>query len=97
MNRSNKSKLHSRKINSRLKSGNAYDHLVQGLMSSSLLSKYRKIKIYRTRILLFLDGCETWSLTLRKEHMLKVFENRVLKMLFGPTTSGVRRGMEKTP
>jgi hypothetical protein len=66
-------------------------------MSSSLLSKYRKIKIYRTRILLFLDGCETWSLTLRKEHMLKVFENRVLKMLFGPTTSGVRRGMEKTP
>jgi hypothetical protein len=51
-------------IQSRLKSGNACCHSVQNLLSSSLLSKNRKIKIYRTRILLVFYGCETWSLTL---------------------------------
>ena len=44
-----------------------------------------KIKIYRTIILpVVLYGCETWSLTLRKEHRLRVFENRVLRRVFGP-------------
>jgi len=44
-----------------------------------------KIKIYRTIILpVVLYGCETWSLTLREERKLKVFENRVLKRIFGP-------------
>jgi hypothetical protein len=44
-----------------------------------------KIKIYKTIILLVvLYGCETWSLTLREEHRLKVFENRVLRRIFGP-------------
>ena len=44
-----------------------------------------KIKIYRTIILPFvLYGCETWSLTLRKEHRLRVFENRVLRRIFWP-------------
>ena len=55
------------------------------LVSSSLLSKKIKIKIYRTIILLvLLYGCETWSLTLREERRLRVFENRVLRRVFGP-------------
>jgi hypothetical protein len=58
---------------------------VQDLQSSSLLSKNTKIKIYRTIILpVVLYGCKTWSLTLRKEHRLRVFENRVLRRIFGP-------------
>jgi len=50
-----------------------------------LLSKNLKIKIYRNIILpVVLYGCETWSLTLREERKLRVFENRVLKRIFGP-------------
>jgi hypothetical protein len=50
-----------------------------------LLSKKLKIKIYRTIIVpVVLYGCEAWSLTLREEHRLKVFENRVLRRVFGP-------------
>ena len=61
-------------IKSRLKSGNAGRHLVQNLLSSSLLSKGIKIKIYRTIILpIVLYECETWSLTLREERRLRVF------------------------
>ena len=63
-------------IKSRLKSGNACYHSVQNL-SSSLLSKNTKIKIYRIIILpVVLYGCETWLLTLREGHRLRVFENR---------------------
>ena len=59
---------------SKLKSGNACYHLVQNLLSSSLLSKNLKIKIYRTIILpVVLYGHETWSLTLREERRLRVF------------------------
>jgi hypothetical protein len=55
-------------IKSRLKSGNACYHSVQNLLSSSLLTKNLKIKIYRTIILpVVLVGCETWSRTLREE------------------------------
>jgi hypothetical protein len=44
-----------------------------------------KIRIYKTIILpVVLYGCETWSLTLREEHKLRVFENRVLRRIFGP-------------
>jgi hypothetical protein len=54
-------------------------------LSSSLLSKNIKFTIYRTIILPFvLYGCEAWSLTLRKEHRLRVFENRVLRRIFRP-------------
>jgi hypothetical protein len=57
---------------------------VQDLLSSSLLSKNTKIEIYRTIILpVVLYGCETWSLTLREEHRLRVFANRVLRRIFG--------------
>ena len=59
-------------------------------MSSNLLSKKLKIKIYRTIILpVVLNGCETWSLTLREERRLRVFENRVLRRVFGPTREEV--------
>jgi len=49
-----------------------------------LLSKKLKIKIYRTIILPVVYGCETWSLTLREERGLRVFDNRVLRRIFGP-------------
>jgi hypothetical protein len=53
-------------------------------LSSRLLSKNLKIGIYKTIILtVVLYGCETWSLTLREEHRLRVLENRVLR-IFGP-------------
>ena len=49
-----------------------------------------KIKIYRTIILpVILHGCETWSLTLREERRLRVFENRVLRRVFGPKRDDV--------
>jgi len=49
-----------------------------------LLSKKLKIKIYRTILHVALYGCETWSLTLREERRLRVFENKVLRRVFGP-------------
>jgi hypothetical protein len=53
-------------------------------LSSRLISKNLKIKIYKTVIFpVVLYGCETWSLTLREEHRLRVFENRVLRRIFG--------------
>jgi hypothetical protein len=58
---------------------------VQNLLSSGLLSKNTKIRVYRTVVLpVVLYGCETWSLTLREEQRLRVFENRVLRRIFGP-------------
>jgi len=75
-------------IKSRLNSGNVCYHSVQNLLSSSLLSKNLKIKIYRTIILpVILYGCETWSLTMREGH--RVFENRVLRRIFGPKRDDV--------
>jgi hypothetical protein len=60
------------------------------LLSSRLLSRNLKVKIYRTTILpVILYGCETWSVTLREEHRLRVFENRVLRGMFGPTRDEV--------
>jgi hypothetical protein len=70
-------------IKSRLKLGNACCHSVWNLLSSMLLSKNLKIKIYKIIILpVVLYGCETWSLTLREERRLRVFENRVLRRVF---------------
>jgi hypothetical protein len=70
-------------IKSRLKSGNAC-YSVQNLLSSTLLSKSVKIKIYRTIIMpVVLYGCESWSLILKEECRLRVFENRVLRRIFG--------------
>ncbi|KAJ4450607.1 hypothetical protein ANN_02033 [Periplaneta americana] len=54
------------------------------LLSSSLLSKNLKVRIYKTVILpVVLYGCETWTLTLREEQRLRVFENKVLRKIFG--------------
>jgi glutamate synthase domain-containing protein 1 len=65
-------------IKRRLNSGNACYHSVQNLLSFRLLSKSIKTRIYKTVILpVVLYGCETWSLTLREEHRLRVFENGV--------------------
>ena len=65
--------------------GNACYHSVQNFLSSRLLSKNLKIKIFRTIILpVVLNGRETWSLTLREERKLRVFENMVLRRIFGP-------------
>ena len=76
-------------IKSGLKLGNACYHSVQNLLSSSVLSKNLKIKIYRTTILpIVLYGCETWSLTLSEEHRLRVCENRVLRRIFWPKREG---------
>jgi len=83
-------------IKSRLKLGNACYHSVQNLLSSRLLSKNLKIKIYRTLILpVVLYGCETWSLTLREERRLRVFENRMLRRVFGPKREEVTREWRK--
>jgi hypothetical protein len=60
-------------------------HSVQNLLASRLLSKNLKINVYRIIILpVVLYGCETWSLTLSEERRLRVFENRVLRKVFGP-------------
>ena len=69
---------------------------MQNLLSSRLLSKILKIKIYRIVILpVVLYGCETWSFTLRKKRRLKVFENRVLRRIFGSKRDDVEREWKK--
>jgi len=58
---------------------------VQNVLSSGLLSKNLKIKIYRTIILpVLLYGCETWSFTLSEERRLRLSEKWVLRRIFGP-------------
>jgi hypothetical protein len=64
--------------------------------SSSLLSENIKTRIYKTKILPFvLYGCETWSLTLRKEHRLRVFEKKALSRISGPRRDEVTGGWRK--
>jgi hypothetical protein len=71
---------------------NAY----KSLLSSHLLSRNVKVKIYKTIILpVVLYECETWYLTLSKEHKLTVFENRVLGRIFGPKQDEVTRKWRK--
>jgi hypothetical protein len=57
---------------------------VLNLLSSSLISKNLKIRIYINIMLpVVLYGCETWLLTLREERRMRVFENSVLRIIFG--------------
>jgi hypothetical protein len=78
-------------IKSSLNSENAYYHSVQRFLSFPLLSRNVKVKICKTIILpVVLCGCETWSVTLRKEHRLRVVENRVLRRIFGPKRDKVK-------
>jgi hypothetical protein len=79
-------------IKSRLNSGKVCYHSVQRLLSSHLMSRNLKVKIYKTIILpVILYGCETWSLTLREEHRPRVSENWVLRRIFGPGRDEVMR------
>jgi hypothetical protein len=72
-------------IKSRLSSRNDCYHMVQSRLSSHPLFRNVNIKIYKTIILpVVLYGCDSWSSTLREEHRLTVFENRVLRRIFGP-------------
>jgi hypothetical protein len=83
-------------IRSRLNLGNACYHAVLNPLSSHLLFANVKIKICKTIILpVVLYECETWSLTLREEHRLRVFENSVLRRIFGPKRDEVTGGWRK--
>jgi hypothetical protein len=78
------------KIKWRLNSSNTCYDSVQNIVSSRLLSKKVKIRMYRTIIFpAVLYGCETWSVTLREEYRLKGFEHRVLRKIFGPKRNEV--------
>ncbi|KAJ4425576.1 hypothetical protein ANN_27771 [Periplaneta americana] len=84
-------------IKCRINMGNACYYSVEKLLSSSLLSKNLKVRIYKTVILpVVLYGCETWTLTLRKEHRLRVFENKVLRKIFGDEVTGEWRKLHNT-
>jgi hypothetical protein len=92
----NKPNLIQEEIKKRLNSGNACCHSVQNLLSSRLLSKNIKIRILTTLILpAVLYGCETWSVTLREEHKLRVFQNRVLRRIFKLKKDEVTGGWRK--
>jgi len=87
----NQNSIHEQ-IKNRLKSRNACYHSVQNLLTSSLLSKNLKIKIYRTVILpVVLYGSKMWLLKLREERRLWLFENGVLRRIFGPERDEVTR------
>jgi hypothetical protein len=80
----------------RLYSGNTCYRSIQNLLSSCLLSKNVKVRIYKTIILsVVLYVCEIWSQTLREEHKLRLFENRVLSRIFGPKRDEVTGGWRK--
>ncbi|KAJ4429690.1 hypothetical protein ANN_21891 [Periplaneta americana] len=71
-------------IKYRINMGNACYYSIEKLLSSSLLSKNLKVRIYKTVILpVVLYGCETWTLTFREDYRLRVFENKVLRKIFG--------------
>jgi hypothetical protein len=76
-------------IKSRLKFGECLLSFGAGSSVFHFAIKNTKIKIYRSIILpVVLYGCETWSVTMREEHRLRVFENRVLRSIFGPKRGG---------
>ncbi|KAJ4439816.1 hypothetical protein ANN_07944 [Periplaneta americana] len=79
----------------RINMGNACYYSVEKLLSSSLLSKNVEVRIYKTVILLVLYGCETWTLTLREEQRLRVFENKVLRKIFGAKRDEVTGELRK--
>jgi len=70
-------------------------HSVQNIFSSSLLSENLKLGIYESIIFPVLYGCETWSLTLREERRLRLFETRVLRRIFGPKRDEGKRDWRK--
>ncbi|KAJ4439572.1 hypothetical protein ANN_07699 [Periplaneta americana] len=82
-------------IKHRINMGNACYYSVEKLLSSSLLSKNLKVRIYKTVILwVVLYGCETWTLTLREDHRLRVFENQSINANLKQTCGG-HQGKQK--
>jgi hypothetical protein len=78
--------------NQNLISGNVCYHSAHNLLSSRLLSRNVKIRIYKIIILpVVLCWCKIWSPALREEHRLRVFENRVLRRIFKPKRDEVTR------
>jgi hypothetical protein len=78
------------------KSGNACYHSVQNILSSNKKKKNTNIKIYRTIILpVVLYGCGTWLLTLKEECRLRVYENMMLRRIFGPKRDEVTEEWRK--
>jgi len=70
---------------------------VQNILASGLLPKNLKINIFKTIILATVSyGCETWSLTLREESRLRMFENRVLRRIFRPEVGRGNVGVGET-
>ena len=78
----NQKSIHE-EVKCKLQSGNACCYLMQNFLSYTLLSKNIKVKICRIITLPFV--CEMWSPTVSKQHRLRVFRNRVLMKIFGPT------------
>jgi hypothetical protein len=76
-----------KEIKRKLNSGNYCYHSVQNL---------EKMKMYKTIVFpLNLQECETWFLTLREENRLRVFENKMLRRIFGPKRDEVTGGWKK--
>ena len=76
--------------------GNACYYSLEKILSYRLLSKKLIVKTYKTIILpVVVYGCETWSLTLREEHRLRVFENKVLRKIFGAKRDEITREWRK--
>ena len=85
-------------IKRRINIGKACYYSLEKILSSRLLSKKLKVKTYKTIILpVVLYGCETWSLTLREEHRLRVFENKVLRKIFGDKKDEITGEWRKLP
>ena len=85
----NQNSIHE-EIKCRLQLRNVCYYSVHNCLSSSLLSKNIKVKIYRIIILHFvLYGCHTWSPTVCEEHRLRMCGSRVLRKIFGPTRDKV--------
>ena len=73
-----------KEIKHKINMGNLCYYSLEEILSSHLLSKKLKVNTYKTIILpVVLYGCETWSLMLREEHRLRVFENKVLRKICG--------------
>ena len=71
-------------IKRRINMGNECNYSLEKIVLSHLLSKKLKVNTNKTIILpVLLYGCETWSLTLREEHRLRVFENKILRNIYG--------------
>ena len=71
-------------IKRRISLGNESYYSLEKISQSGRLSKKLKVHAYKTIILpVVFYGCEAWSLTLREEHRLRVFENKVLRKVFG--------------